>query len=183
VQEVIEPLDLARLTKGERILGISALVLSVLSFLPLWAKLEYDTGGAEIPGFDDDQGFSAWSELFGFLLKLALVLTIIALVIVIVRAVGTNLNLPVPAWQIYLGTTVLALLLFLITVLTGPKGDQGDFGVFEYSRGIALFLAPVLAAAMAYGAYLHMQQEGGSPRDMTSGLSGGPSNTPPPPAS
>lgn len=180
LQEVIHLLDLSRLSKGERIIGVSALVLLVLSIIPLWAKIEFDTGGLEIPGVDTSERYSAWSAAYGFLLKLGLVLTILALVLVILRAVGTSVNLPVPAWQLYLGLSGLALLLFLISVLTGPVGDQGDFGGVEYSRGLALFLAPVLGAAMAFGAYMHMQEEGGS---STTGVTGGPTTTPPPPAS
>jgi hypothetical protein len=179
VQEVIHKVDLNRLTKGEKMIGISAVVLLVLSFIPMWAKLEIDTGGIEIPGVDTDQGFSAWSAAFGFLLKLGLVLAILALALVIIRAVGTNLNLPVPAWQLYVGLSGLALLLFLISILTGPVGDQGTFEGFEYSRGILLFLAPVAGAAMAYGAYLHMEEEGASPA-VTSGPPTTPPSTPPP---
>jgi hypothetical protein len=177
-QEVILSLDLNRLSRGEQILGISALLLLVLSFLPLWAKLEIE--GAEEFGFDGTDRYSAWSAAFGFILKLGLILAIIALVLVIIRAVGTQMNLPVPAWQIYAGCAGLCLLLLLITVLTGPVGDQGDFGGFEWSRGLAIFIGPVLAAGMAYGAYQHMQAEGGT--TSTGTTAGGPTN-PPPPAS
>lgn len=169
-------LDLNKLTKGEQILGGSAIALLILSFLPLWAKFEVP----EIAGFGGSTRFSAWSAAFGFLLKLALILTIIAVIFVVLRAVGTSLNLPVPAWQIYAGTAGLTLLLLLITVLTGPVGDQGSFGGYEWSRGIAVFIAPLLGAGMAYGAYLHMQEEGGT---STTGGSTGGTTTPPPPAS
>jgi hypothetical protein len=177
-QEVILTLDLNRLSKGERILGVSALLLLILSFLPLWAKLEIE--GAEELGFDGTDRYSAWSAAFGFILKLGLVLAIIALVFVVIRAVGTQMNLPVPVWQIYAACAGLCLLLLLITVLTGPVGDQGDFGGFEWSRGLGIFIGPVLAAAMAYGAYAHMQAEGAAPS--TGPAPGGPAN-PPPPAS
>lgn len=166
-------MDPNRLSQGEKILGGSALLLLILSFLPLWAKVEVE--GAEILGIDSTTRYSAWSDAFGFLLKLALILTIVALVFVIVRAVGTNMNLPVPAWQIYAACAGLTLLLLLITVLTGPAGPTGDFGGIEISRGLGVFIAPVLGAAMAYGAWSHMQAEGGTTRTTTT--------TTPPPAS
>lgn len=167
-------MDLNKLTKGEQILGGSAIALLILSFLPLWAKFEIP----EIAGFGGGTTrYSAWSAAFGFLLKLALVLTIIALIFVILRAVGTSLELPVPAWQIYIGTAGLTLLLLLITVLTGPVGEQGRVAGYEWSRGLAVFIAPLLGAGMAYGAYLHMQAEGGT---RPTGTTGGTTTTPPP---
>ena len=162
-------MDLNRLTKGERILGGSALALLILSILPFWVKWEFG---------DFTERAGAWSAYFGFLLKLALILALIALIFVILKAVGTEMTLPVPAWQIYLGLAALTLLLLLIVVVTGPKGDQGSSDGFEYSRGIALFLAPILGAGMAYGAFLHMGEEGGTRPSVT----GGPTHTPPPPA-
>ena len=172
-------MDLNRLTKGERILGISAALLLILSFLPLWAKLEIETGIAEL---DSTSRFSAWSDVFGFLLKLGLVLAIVALVLVALRAAGTALTLPVPNWQIYAVCAGVTLLLLLITVLTGPKGDQGSAAGYEYSRGLAIFIAPVLGAAMAYGAFLTMSEEGGSLPTRTTTSGTGPTD-PPPPAS
>jgi hypothetical protein len=152
-------LDLNKLSKGERTLGISALALLVLSFLPLWAKFEapdeFFGGGSE--------RYGAWSSAFGFLLKLALILTIIALVLVIMKAAGVAMSLPVPTWQIYAVAAGLTLLLLLITVLTGPRGDQGEVAGFEWSRGLAVFIAPLLGAGMAFGAFQHMSEEGSAP--------------------
>lgn len=159
-------MDLNKLTKGERILGISALLLLILSFLPLWAKLEIETG---LEGFDGTTRYSAWSAAFGFMMKLALILAIVALVLVAIRAAGTSMNLPVPAWQIYAVCAGITLVLLLITVLTGPVGDQGDIGGYEWSRGLAIFIAPLLGAGMAYGAFLTMSEEGASPTSTTTG--------------
>lgn len=168
-------MDLDRLTKGERIIGISSLALLILSFLPLWAKLEIDVAGFA----GGTTRFSAWSVVFGFLLKFALVLALVALVFVVLKAVGTSMTLPVPTWQIYAVCAGVALLLLLITVLTGPKGDQGSAAGYEYSRGLAIFIAPILGAGMAYGAFLRMSEEGGSSTSTT----GSGTSTPPPPAS
>lgn len=155
-------MDTKKLSFGEQILGASALILLILSFLKLWAKFEINTG-VEIPGVDTEQRYNAWSEAGTIWLKLALILTLVALVLVVLRALGVSMTLPVPAGQIYLATAGIALLLLLLTVLTGPAGDQGSEGGFEYSRGIAIFIAPLLGAAMAFGAWTHSQQEGSAP--------------------
>jgi hypothetical protein len=187
-------LDLKKLTKGESLLGISALILVVLSFLPLWGKYEINLGEElqDLPGaFEDTDRFSVWSKAevegfstgigYGFIAKLAIILALLALIFVILRAAGVTMKLPVPSGQIYVGLAGLSLLLLLITLLTGPEGSGAEaFGVeIEVSRGLLLFIGLVLGAAMAFGAWMHMQEEGSAPTAVT----GGPTTTPPPPAS
>ena len=173
-------MDLNRLSKGEQILGGAAALLLVLSFVPFWAK--YETPGIEGGGFDvpgASSRFHAWSAAFNFLTKLGLILAIIALVFVIAKAAGalTNTNLPAPEGLIYLGLAGVSFLLILLTLLIGPQ----EFGLggtsVEVSRGPLLFVGALLGAAMAFGAYLHMQESGTA----TTGTGVGPS-TPPPPA-
>ena len=150
-----------RLSTGEKVVGGASLLLLILSFLPLWAKFE-----AEFAGIDNSQRFSGWSAASPFFAKLAFILALVALVLVIIRAMGTDVNLPVPFGLAYLGLGALATLLLLITLLTGPVGDQGTENVggaeFEYSRGLAMLIGWIVAAAIAAGGYLHMQSESGS---------------------
>ena len=173
-------MDLKKLTKGEQILGGSALLLFILSFLPLWAKVEVDipdVPGVDLGSVDDSQRFNLWDS-YGFMAKLAIFLALVAVIVILVRAAGNAVKPPVPFWQIYLGCAGLALLLMLISALTGPAGGGGGFGV-EVSRGlIGLLGGIVLSAAMAFGAYMHMQEEGGSLSSP-----GTSANPPPPPAS
>jgi hypothetical protein len=160
-----------KLSPGERILGIASIALLVLSALPLWAKVEAG---------DLSERYNLWNS-YGFLAKLAMILTFALLILIAVRAFG-NVDLPMPAGQIYVAVSGIVLLLMLISVLTGPAGDQGSGEIFgteyEYSRGLIGLLGGVLAsAAMSYGAYMHMAGEGSTPVATTSG---GPT---PPPAS
>jgi hypothetical protein len=174
-------LDTSRLSQGEKIVAISSGLLVLLSFFPLWAKYEYDFGA----GLSDSERYSAWSDAFNFLSKLAILLALTALVLVIVRAIGKNVNLPINAGLIYVGLGGLSSLLLLIVVLVGPReiGDipgvadidlQGLEAGFEVSRGIMLFVGLILAIGILVGGYLHMQGETTGPSTPT---------TPPPPAS
>ena len=172
------------MTFGEQILGASALILIILSFLPLWAKTEVNLEGEleDLPGAaETSDRYSLWQS-YGLFAKLAIILAIIVLVLIVMRAIGTNINLPVPAGQLYLGLAGLTLLLILISVLTGPDGNQGStdlgFGVeLEVSRGlIGLLLGTAAAAGMAFGAWTHSQQEGSAP----TGTGVGGTTTPPP---
>ncbi|HJR45787.1 MAG TPA: hypothetical protein VJ927_09300 [Actinomycetota bacterium] len=150
-----------RLTMGEKIVGAASALLVILSFLPLWAKFEASVEGFE--AFNANERFGGWSEATPFWTKLAFILALVALVLVIVRAVGTDLNLPFPAGLTYVGLGGLATLLLLITLLTGPAGDQGteSFGgaSFEYSRGLGMLIGWIIAAGIAVGGYMHMQSE------------------------
>lgn len=177
-KEVLVALDLKRLSRGELILGVTSLALLVISFFPLWSKVEGD---------GERESFSAWSTFeagvfeydpFGFIVVLALILALVAVVFVAMRAAGVNLNLPAPLGLVYLGLGGLTALLLILQILIGPEEIEGaaDAGV-EISRGIFLFLAALLALGMAAGGYLHMQEETGTP---AAGAYGGPGTAPPP---
>jgi hypothetical protein len=141
-------LNLDRLSLGEKLLGASALLLFVLSFLGFWVKVEADV-------IDYTDRHNAWSG-YGFLLKLALILALAAAVLVIARAADANLTLQ---WgQIYKGLAGATLGLLLIQFLVGP--EEGGPGL-EISRGILLFVGLLLAVAMAAGAWLHSEPAAG----------------------
>ncbi len=104
-------MNMDRLTRGEQILGVSGLALLILSFIPLWAKYELNTGGLDIEGVAGSDRFGAWSEVMPGFVMFALILTILTLVVVAIRAAGTT-QLPVPAGLVYLiGAGLVALLM------------------------------------------------------------------------
>jgi amino acid transporter len=163
----VKILDTSRLSQGEKIVAICSGLLVLFSFFPLWAKYEYDFGG-----ISDSERYSAWSDAFTFLSKLAILLALTVLVLVILRGVGKNLNLP--TGLIYVGLGGLTSLLMLLLVITGPReigeipgvGEidlQGLEQSFEVSRGIMLFVGLALAIGMLIGGYLHMQSEADAP--------------------
>jgi hypothetical protein len=169
-------LDLNRLTKGERIVLIAAVALVILSFIPLWASYSFESEG--VVGIDTDQSFSAWSGAYNILVKLGVILPIVAVAMVAARARGTAFELP-PITYLALGGAATVLL--LIGVLTGPNdggisGIAADLAGFDVSRGILLYVGVVLAAAMAFGGFMHMQETG------TSTTYGSQATPPPPPA-
>jgi hypothetical protein len=172
-----------RLSRGERIVLIASAILVLTSIFPLWASY-----GASVTGGGVDQetseSFTVWSDAYNFVPKLAILLALVALILVITRIAGAKLNLPASMGLIYVGLGGVATLLMLLTVLFGPREfgleDSGfeAFGVeasFDVSRGLLLFVGLLLAAAIAVGGYLHMQEESG-PADIA-----GPAIPPPPP--
>ena len=158
-------------------------ILVLTSLLPLWASYGASVRGG---GIDQEQSESltVWSNAYNFVPKLAILLALVALGLVIARIAGARLNLPASMGLIYVGVGGVATLLLLLTVLFGPREfgleDSGfeAFGIeasFDVSRGLLLFLGLLLAAAIAVGGYLHMQEESG-PAAAT-----GPAMPPPPP--
>ena len=164
-------MDINRLSMGEKIVGGASALLVVLSFIPMWASYEFAGVASE--------NFGPWSDAYGFFVKLALIAAILALVVTGLRAVGTQLpELPLSLGLLYIILGGLATLGLLIGVLAGPNdGGVGALAAaagIDISRGILLFVGLILAVAIAYGGYMHLQSEGSS-----SAL--GDTSTPPPP--
>ena len=153
-------MDMNRLTKGEQILGVSALAFFILSFLKLWAKVE-----AGAAGVSNTTRFSAW-DAYGPLLKFGLFFALVAAGLVAAKMAGVDLSgLPLRLGQLYLALAGATFLFTLLTLAIGPDESANvnlpGFKV-EVSRGLGLFIGTLLAAAMAAGAWMHYQGEGGS---------------------
>ena len=175
-------MDLNRLTKGEKLAGISSLVLFLASFIPLWASRGYEAG-VDLPGgFETKANLNAWSG-YGLTMSIALLLALVVGVLVLAKAAGAldRTNMPVPVGLIYAGAGALILLIMLFSVLTGPEGvNEADLGFgakYVNDRGLMLFVGILLAAGVAVGGFLHMQEEGSTPK----GVGGSPSAPPPGP--
>ena len=170
-------MDLNRLSQGERIILFASAALFICSFAPLWAS--YSLGGLE------SDGVNAWSAAWNIAPKLAVIAALVALGLTAAKAGGVRLDLPTREGVVYAALGGAATLLLLIAVLTGPKDLGLPAELFEGTtgfevdrdRGLMLFLGLALAAAVAYGGYLHMTGQRG-PEPL--GSDRGPTPTPPP---
>lgn len=177
-------MDPNRLTTGEKLLGASALVLFITSFLSMWGKVSVS---ADLPpGVPDDvlssaeTNFSLWDG-YGILPKLGVLIALLLVIAVIAKAAGAldNVSMPAPLGLVYLGGAAIIVITMLIALLAGPEGDnevEGFGATVELERGLLLYLGIVLAIATALGAFLHMQGEGSTPK-----AAAGPASGPPPP--
>jgi hypothetical protein len=161
-----------RLTQGEKLLGVSALWLYIISFIGFWAELEFEGGGTR-----SEFSVSAWDG-YGLEVRLALILALVAAGLVAARAVG--FNLPVAGGLVYVGIGGLTLLLMLLTALVGPDESGSVLSYLpsgsriEINRGVGLFIGTVFAAAMVAGGYQHMKSG-----DTTTRSPATPSSSPP----
>ncbi len=158
-------MDLNKLTTGDRVIGISGIVLLIASFLD-WFKAEYQ-------GQDLGSG-NAWDFTIAWL---AVLIGIAMVVIVLVRAADVNMG-DAPWALILLIMGVVAFAFVLIKLIAGV--DTGNpLGVdVEVKRQIGLFIGLVASAGLAVGAWLNFQASGGTLPGMGGGSGRG---TAPPP--
>lgn len=176
-----------RLSTGEKLAAISALLLFVFMFFD-WFGVEV----SGVPGFGGDvsgAGGSAWDALD--VIPIFLMLAIVAAIgVALIRLTDADLELPISLNAIVAALGGLAVLLILYRIIDQPGGG-GDFSGVEIdvTLKIGIFLALAAAAGIAYGGYRAMQEEGMSFGDVGDQLSGtgdrpgaGGTTPPPPPA-
>lgn len=168
-QESERQLDINRLNTGEKVIGVSGILLLVFSFFP-WLGFSY-------------AGFSASKSAWTFTLCwLAVVLGVLMAGVVIAKAAGVDLpDLGSVKWaHILLGVAIVVFVFILIKVIVGPSTggiDLAGTGVSK-ERKIGIFLGLIASAGLVAGAYLNAKETGDLPGAI-GGAKGG--STPPPP--
>lgn len=162
-------MELNRLTQGEKIAGVAALLLFISMF---FAWFGFDTGlgdlenqfGLESTG-PDSVTFNAW-ESFDFIDLVLLITAIAGVGTALARASDLDVDFPLSTVVAVLGG--LATLLVLYRILDTPGDADREWGVF---------VGLILSALVAYGGYRAMQEEGltfGDAADRFGGPGGGP---------
>ncbi len=147
-------LDINKLNTGEKVMGVSGILLLVFSFFP-WLGFSY-------------AGFSASKSAWTFTLCwFAVVLGVVIAGLVIAKAAGVD----VPAlgslkWaHIFLAATAIVFLLILIKLIVGPSTGGVDISGTGVSkdRKIGIFLGILASAGLVVGAYLNAKETGDLP--------------------
>lgn len=153
-------------TTGDKVAGICAVLLLITPFLKLWGKYSY-----EIDVFGVQQSDSTGAALVdgdAFTAILAWLVVLAALVTVVVFARRATKGEPSDPSMLYMGLGAAMFVLLLIMFLQGPKDFASiasdlsgvDFeglggGVsLETSRGIFMFLGPLLALGVVAGGFM-----------------------------
>ncbi|MFP5298020.1 MAG: hypothetical protein ACLGHL_03405 [Actinomycetota bacterium] len=163
-------ITLSKSTTGDKLAGVCAILLLITPFLKMWGKYSYEidlfgvqqsesTGAALIDG-------DAFTAIFAWLIVLA------ALAAVGVFARRMTAGEPSDPSTLYMALGGAMFVLLLIMFLQGPKdfaeiaGDLSgvDFeglggGVnLDTSRGILMFLGPLLALGVVAGGFMTKNQ-------------------------
>jgi hypothetical protein len=149
-------MDLDKLSPGEKIAGISSVLLFIFMFFD-WFSAEVTIGGSGA-----SEGVNAWDALDW--IPIVLVVTIVAaLLVATLRLTDARYEPPVSGNAIVaiLGGLSFLLILYRIIDPPGASGSAPGFS-FDVSPEFWIFVSLVAAAGIAYGAYKAMQEEGAS---------------------
>jgi hypothetical protein len=163
-------LDINRLNTGEKVIGVSGILLLIFSFFP-WLGFSY-------------AGFSASKSAWTFTLCwLAVVLGVLMAGYVIAKAAGVDVpDLGNVKWaHVLLGVAIVAFVFILIKVIVGPSTGGVDISGTGVSkdRKVGIFLGLLASIGLVAGAYLNAKETGDLPGSL-GGASGGTAPPPPP---
>lgn len=152
-------MDVNRLSQGEKIAAGSGVVLFIVMFFS-WFGISGDVGTA-LGSVGVDANFNAWQS-FDFIDLFLLLTILVAVGAAVAKASDTRVDFPLSTIVTVLGG--ISTLLVLYRILDPPGSLDRKFGVF---------LGLILAAALTYGAWLSMQEEGTSFQDAADRFGGG----------
>jgi hypothetical protein len=161
-------MDLSKLSTGDRIIGISGVLLFIFSFFK-W--LGYDYGPISVSA-------NAWSFTLAWI---AVILGVLLVGYVVAKAMGVALpQLGGVTWsQLVLIVAAIVFVFILIKLIAGPSTggvDIGNLGISK-SRKIGIFLGLLASIGLVAGAYLNAKEAGELPEALGGKKGGG--STPP----
>jgi hypothetical protein len=152
-------MELNRLSRGEQIAALSAVLLFIFMFFD-WFGVEV----SGVPGFSGDVaggGGSAWDALDVIPLFLMAAI-VVAIGVAVIRLTDADFEPPISLNAVVAALGALAVLLILYRIVDPPGGGGTGFEGVEVDTTLKLgiFLALVAAAGIAYGGYSAMREEG-----------------------
>ena len=173
-------MDVDRLSTGEKIAGVSAILLFIFMFFD-WFTVSASNGLVSV-----SVGGSAWDALD--VIPIILLIAIAAAVgVAVVRLTEADFEPTISMNAVVAILGIISVLLVLYRIISPP--DSGFTGV-SVDPAVGIFLGLIAAAGIAYGGYRAMQEEGAGFGEIGDRLGGGrggpgggqpPSSTPPSP--
>jgi hypothetical protein len=171
-------MDLDRLSLGEKIAAVSAILLFIFMFFE-WFGVEV-SGAGGFSGTISGDGGNAWDTLD--YIPIVLVITIVAaLGLAALRLTDSAYEPPVPMSTVVTVLGVFSVLLILFRIVDPPSFASFGGVSVDATLSIGIFLGLISAAGIAYGGYSAMREEGITFGDTADHLSGGGRGVAPPP--
>jgi hypothetical protein len=164
--------DISRLRRGDRIIGIGAVALFIFLFFFKWYG--YSSNAPSIAGVNISSSLSidGW-HAFQNSRWIWLITIIVALGAVAIASGALAFKSPLQPGVLVAGLGALSTLTILYRIIHHPTASA-SYGAFHASVGIkiGIWLGLIAAAAITYGGYLSMQDEGTSLADVREQASG-----------
>jgi hypothetical protein len=154
-------MDFTRLNQGEKVAGVSGILLILIMFIFKWFGLKF-TGGAGAFAVSVEGSRNAWGS-YGFIDIVLFITALAAIGLALLAASEGDVGLPVAASAIVAGLGILSVVLIIISIISPPDfgADLSGTGI-DHTRKIGVWLGLISAAAVAVGGYMAMQEEGTS---------------------
>jgi prepilin signal peptidase PulO-like enzyme (type II secretory pathway) len=169
-------LDVSRLNRGEQIAGIAGIALILIMFIFDWFTVSAGSGDFKVSA-----GGNAW-EVFDFIDIILFVAAVSGIALALTAASSGEVNAPVALSAITAGLGILATILVIYRIIDVPDGGIPEGLGVDVGRAIGVWLGLIASAALAYGGWLAMQEEGTTFSTTTTGGAGTPPPPPPPAA-
>ncbi len=172
-------MDVNKLNTGEKVAGVSAVLLFVSMFLD-WFGVEISGEGGSV-SFGSGAGGSAWDAL-DFIPIVLVLAVVVAVVNAVLRLSDSEYEPPISMNVVVAVLGGISVLLILFRIISPP--GFGTFGGVSVDATLeyGIFLGLLAAIGIAFGGYKAMQEEGISFSDTADKLSGPGAGSPPPPS-
>jgi hypothetical protein len=171
-------MEVDRLSTGEKIAGVSAVLLFIFMFFD-WFSVDVSASNGLISA-SASAGGSAWDALDT--IPIFLMIAIVAAVgVAVVRLTDAVFEPAISMNAVVAVLGALSVVLILYRIIDTPGGGSVPGVSVDVSPAIGIFLGLIAAAGITYGGYRAMQEEGTSFADVGDRLSGGGGAAPQPP--
>jgi len=141
--------DLSKLSTGDKVIGIGAIVYLISMFLPWYGK-DF--------GFGVSVSNSGWSYFLGGILPLILIVLVVARLAIVKFSPDTKLpDLPISWAQATLYAAIAAAVIVLLRLAIASSKISGIKTGVDLDRKYGLFIALLSSIAVAVGAFLKYQ--------------------------
>lgn len=155
-------MEVDRLSTGEKIAGVSAVLLFIFMFLD-WFSVSVSNGFVSVAAGNAWD----WLDVIPIILLIAIVAAVGVAVVRLTDAVFE------PAISMNAVVAVLGAISFLLILYRIISPPDSGFSEIDVSPAVGIFLGLIAAAGIAYGGYRAMQEEGVTFGDVGDRLGGG----------
>jgi hypothetical protein len=143
-------MDADRLSTGEKIAGVSAILLFIFMFFD-WFKVSASNELVSV-----SVGGSAWDALD--VIPIILLIAIVAAVgVAVLRLTDSDFEPSISMNSVVAILGIISVLLILYRIINPP---DADFSGISVDPAVGIFLGLIAAAGIAFGGYKAMQEEG-----------------------